>query len=316
MKITVEICTWNRAALLDKTLDCMRHLRVPEGAEWELLIVNNNCSDETDSVLARYSQCLPIRRIFEPGQGTCIARNTAVREARGELLVQTNDDVLVDRDWLREYHAAAVRYPEAAFFGGTIEPWFESSPPRWVQRNLVALEGPLVIRQLGPEVRVLKDDEDPWGANMAFRTSVLRKFPFDTLIGHVGNLIRGGEETDVIERIRASGLHGVWVGTAKVRHYIPRARTSLRFIGKWCRDGGNGQAERWIRGECPELFGMPRWAVLSYVQNCLKALVLSPSRGSGWVSAYMRKERLKSFLRQVRYLRSLAKEANGEFHGQ
>ena len=130
MKITVEICTWNRAALLDRTLDCMRQLHVPDGAEWELLIVNNNCSDDTDSVLSRYGEFLPIRRVFEPRQGTCHARNTAVREARGELLVQTDDDVLVDRAWLQEYCAAATRFPEAAFFGGTIEPWFESSPPR------------------------------------------------------------------------------------------------------------------------------------------------------------------------------------------
>jgi glycosyltransferase involved in cell wall biosynthesis len=287
----------------------MRHLHVPDGAEWELLIVNNNCSDDTDSVLSRYGEFLPIRRVFEPRQGTCHARNTAVREARGELLVQTDDDVLVDRTWLHEYCAAAARFPESAFFGGTIEPWFESSPPRWVERNLAAWEGPLVIRQLGPNIRLLNDDEDPWGANMAFRTSVLRRFPFDVSIGHVGHLIRGGEETDVIERMRATGLSGVWVGTAKVRHYIPAARMNVRFLGKWCRDGGNGQAARWIGGECPELFGMPRWAVLSYVQNCVKAFVLSPSRGSGWVSAFMTKERLKSFLREVRRLRTGAKEA-------
>jgi glycosyltransferase involved in cell wall biosynthesis len=311
MKVTVAICTWNRAALLDRTLAGMTHLRVPDGVEWELLVVNNNCSDDTDRVLSRYCQSLPLRRVFESRQGLCHARNAAIREATGELLVWTDDDVLVDVAWLQEYLAAAALFPEAAFLGGTIEPWFESPPPRWVRRNLKVLEGPLVIRQLGMDIRALSDEETPFGANMAFRTSVLRRFRFDTSIGHVGDRIRGGDETDVMERLRAGGFHGVWVGTARVRHYVPRSRMSVRYLAKWCRDAGSGQAERWIGGQGAELFGMPRWALRSYVQNWAAVLVLGPLRGPGWARAFMARERLGAFLRELRRLRACAKPTTG-----
>lgn len=77
MNLTVAICTWNRAALLDWTLARMRELRIPDGVEWELLIVNNNCTDQTDAVIARHAGVLPIRRIFEVNPGLSNARNRA-----------------------------------------------------------------------------------------------------------------------------------------------------------------------------------------------------------------------------------------------
>jgi glycosyltransferase involved in cell wall biosynthesis len=308
MKITVAICTWNRAVMLESTLAAMRHLRIPDEVEWELLVVNNNCTDNTDGVISQYCRSLPLRRIFESRQGQCHARNVAIREATGELLLWTDDDVLVDEAWLQEYYVAATLFPDAAFMGGTIDPWFESPPPCWIQRNLKTLQGPLVIRQLGSDNRILRDDELPFGANMAFRTSILRQFPFDTSVGHVGHQLRGGDETDVFERMCASGLHGVWVGTAKVRHFIPSSRMNVAFLAKWCRDHGSGQAVRWTGEGCAKLFGMPRWAVVKYVRNSFKAFVLSPLRGPGWVSAFMTKERLGSFLRDIRRPRMRAKQ--------
>ena len=53
MIATVAICTWNRAALLDRTLARFLALVPPSGATWELLVVNNNCTDETDEVVRK-----------------------------------------------------------------------------------------------------------------------------------------------------------------------------------------------------------------------------------------------------------------------
>ena len=46
VSVSVVICTWNRAGLLDQTLARMRELHVPAGLAWELLVVNNNCTDD------------------------------------------------------------------------------------------------------------------------------------------------------------------------------------------------------------------------------------------------------------------------------
>src|SRR5947209_1930972 len=135
MKISVAICTWNRAELLDRTLAEMRNLRIPEGVEWELLIVNNNCTDMTDTVIDRYRRQLPIRRLFEHAQGLSHGRNHALDAASGDLLIFTDDDVLVDPEWLAAYAAAAQSWPQATYFGGTIHHWFAVAPPAWIERN-------------------------------------------------------------------------------------------------------------------------------------------------------------------------------------
>ena len=129
MELSIAICTWNRAELLDRTLDTFEKLELPAGLDWELLVVNNGSSDDTDEVIARRGRHLPLRRLCEPRPGLSHARNLAATEARGELVVWTDDDVSVDPHWAAAYWSAARRYPEASFFGGTIDPWFESDPP-------------------------------------------------------------------------------------------------------------------------------------------------------------------------------------------
>ena len=103
MNLTVAICTWNRAGLLDQTLGRMRQLNLPRDIQWELLIVNNNCADDTDRVIENHSHDLPVRRLFESKQGHCNARNCAVASARGDVIIWTDDDVMVEPDWLAAY---------------------------------------------------------------------------------------------------------------------------------------------------------------------------------------------------------------------
>src|SRR5262245_31774006 len=112
MKVSVAICTWNRAALLDQTLAEMSNLRIPSGVDWELLVVNNNCTDATDEIIARHADRIPVRRLFESRQGHSHARNCAIEASSGELILWTDDDVLVDSNWLAAYVAAAESHPE------------------------------------------------------------------------------------------------------------------------------------------------------------------------------------------------------------
>ena len=55
MRVSVVICTWNRAVLLDETLGAMAPLRIgiPGDLRWALIVVNNNCTDKTVALIAR-----------------------------------------------------------------------------------------------------------------------------------------------------------------------------------------------------------------------------------------------------------------------
>src|SRR5947209_7995559 len=134
MKFTVAICTWNRASLLARTLEQLTRVEHPAGA-WEVLVVNNDSTDDTERVLDSFADGLPLRRAFEPRAGLSHARNTAVGVATGDYIVWTDDDVLVSAGWLDAYRRAVERWPEAAVFGGPVRPRFEGTPPPWMSAS-------------------------------------------------------------------------------------------------------------------------------------------------------------------------------------
>jgi glucosyl-dolichyl phosphate glucuronosyltransferase len=271
MKISVAICTWNRAGFLDKTLDALTRVSIPTGVEWEVLVVNNNCTDHTNEVIAKYESNLPLRGILETKQGLSNARNRAVLEANGELLLWTDDDVLVAPNWLAEYAAAAKRFPDAAYFGGTVDPLYESEPPEWIKQNERHLSGPFAICQYDQNVRPLSEGEVPFGANMGFRLDVLKRFPFDTLLGRCGANLISGEEVDVIGRMKCAKLPGVWVGAANVQHWIPKERMTYKYVRDWYY-GAGVSAARFENMPGRRILGMPRWAIRRYCSGLLSWL--------------------------------------------
>lgn len=298
MQVTVAICTWNRAALLDQTLARLAEVAAPPDVSWELIVVNNNCTDDTDSVLERHAGRLPLRRLFEPSPGLCHARNAAIGAARGELLVWTDDDVLVEPDWLAAYVAAARQWPQASFFGGSVEPLYAETPPRWLANHFDQVAGAYAVRRLGPDDRPLADHEFPFGANMAQRTEVVRQFLFDQAFGLEGDGQVRGDEVDLAERLRARGHRGVWVGTARVRHYIPAERLTARYLWNYYEGQGRSQVRRGDVASCVELFGLPRWAMRRYVEQRALSLVLSPLKNAAWLRAYRSAAALRGVLNE------------------
>lgn len=240
--VSVVVCTWNRCRLLRETLESMTLLTVPDGIDWELLVVNNNSTDgTTEEVLSEFRNRLPLRSIHEPKQGVSRARNTAVKEARGELLLFTDDDVRIDAGWMAAFLTASRQSPDADFFAGEILPRFESPPQRWIADNLATLHGMLVIRNLGPLQRPLRTGEFPYGPNMALRRAVFQNAEFNEQVGRKGDeQIRCGE-TSIFLVLAEQGRRGVWVPEAKLTHFVPVERLSLSAL--WAFYQGIGQAE-------------------------------------------------------------------------
>lgn len=287
MSFTVAICTWNRARLLEQTLGSLQKLRVSPGISWDVLVVDNNCSDDTAAVADGFASSLPIRRVVEPTPGLSHARNRAVAESTGDLIVFADDDVLVDPDWLTEYARAAVSFPEAGVFGGTIEPWFATEPPAWISRHFPRLEGIYAIRRLGAETRELGESEEIYGANMAFRRGVLERLRFDPTLGRRHGEMIHGEETDLLVRVREAGWSAVWVGSARVRHYIPAERMTSGYVRRYFAGLGRTQQRRagMPDSETPRLLGAPRWMYRRFASEWVRSVVRKPWRDEAWLES-------------------------------
>jgi glycosyltransferase involved in cell wall biosynthesis len=234
--VTVAICTWNRAKSLRRTLEGFTHLSRPEGVQWELLIVNNNSTDETDNVVDSFIDRLPIRRCLEYESGLSAARNRAISEARGDYILWTDDDVQVGKEWLEAYCHSFLRFPEASFFSGRIDLLFLETPPAWLMQTLHidGVASSFAALDLGAEPRELKSEFEVFGANMAFRTSAQMQYPYDLGLGRSatrsGRSILSGEETRVVSSMLQAGLRGRWVPDAQVEHCIGRERMTLQWV--------------------------------------------------------------------------------------
>ena len=244
--VSVAICTWNRASLLDRTLASFRRLEIPRDVQWELIVVDNRCTDSTPDVLLRHADHLPIRRVYEEQQGHSVSRNAAVRAARGRLLLWTDDDVLVDPQWVKAYWEASLQRSDVTFWGGVIEPDFEVSCPSWVTENWMVCSKIFAIREASAMQEAMSPTHLPFGANFAIRTEVQREFPYNVEFGRQGSLMRGFDEIDVLRRILESGRQGQWCEEARLRHLIPKDRVSLDYVRRYFRGQGETLA---FRGE-------------------------------------------------------------------
>ena len=102
MRVTLVICTRNRAARLRETLDILaKGDLAAEGAD--LVLVDSASSDETPDVIANFAKRAPFSvtpcRADRPGLSR--ARNEGIRHVQGDLVAFSDDDCLVDPDYFR-----------------------------------------------------------------------------------------------------------------------------------------------------------------------------------------------------------------------
>ncbi len=98
---SIIICTRNRAANLAQTLHAFQSVKVPNGWVVEMIVADNGSTDETASVIkeARHPT-IEIRHLYELRPGKSRAQNAALAQARGEVLLFTDDDVKPAANWL------------------------------------------------------------------------------------------------------------------------------------------------------------------------------------------------------------------------
>ena len=271
MLVTVAICTWNRSELLRATLEKFTQLEPADGFEWELIAVDNNSTDDTSKVLAEFVDRLPLRPLLERAPGKSNAANLVVREARGEYIIWTDDDVLVSADWVRKYVEAFRRHPDAEVFGGRIDPWFEGTPPRWLADGFKAVAGVYAAMNLDHPGGIAPENFYPLGANMALKRAAHLRHSFDPRIGpQPGSSIRG-EEWMLVRALRREGAQVVWVPDATVQHFIPRARQTEAYL----RDYFYGNGELLAKMDASPGFGLvlgrPLWLWREWAEHWIRA---------------------------------------------
>jgi glucosyl-dolichyl phosphate glucuronosyltransferase len=234
---SVLIATYNRARLLDETLTYLARMRVSSGLVWETIIVDNNSSDETRTVVERHAATFPVplRYQFETRQGRSSALNTGIANARGIVLACTDDDVRVADGWL-DAAVAPLLSGEFAYTGGPVQPIWEIPPPAWLDLTRGDLWGTIAIQDHGTATIGYEDARKvPLGANMAVRRDVFEAVGgFRADLGRSGGrVVMGQEVPEWLIRARRAGFTGLYVPAMEVHHHVPAARLTPQYFRRW-----------------------------------------------------------------------------------
>jgi glycosyltransferase involved in cell wall biosynthesis len=279
MKVTVILCTYNRCRSLVRALESLVASQLPPAAEWEVLVVDNNSTDQTREVVADFALRFAgrVRYVLEPRQGLSYARNAGIQEAGGDVLAFVDDDVTVEPEWLARL-TSIFQEGSWAGAGGPILPESGFKLPPWISPSALHLSAPFA--HFNPCSDPGELAEPPWGANMAFRKAMFQKYGgFRTDLGlRPGSRITN-EDIEFGRRLLAAGERLFYVPTAVVYHPVPEERLREQYHLAWWFGHGRANVREFgvpsgtrLSGVPLHLFGRAMILALRWI------LALGPSR--------------------------------------
>jgi glucosyl-dolichyl phosphate glucuronosyltransferase len=261
MRISVILCTYNRCRSLARALESVAASKLSESITWEVLVVDNNSNDQTRAVVEDFCRRYPgrFRYLFDPRPGKSHALNTGIREARGDILAFTDDDVIVETTWLQNL-TAGLHNGEWVGAGGRALPERTFLPPAWLSVEGPGAMAPLGLFDPGPEAGQLA--ESPFGNNMAFRKEMFEKYgSFRTDLGPSPDrkIPRPNEDTEFGRRLLAAGERLHYEPSAIVLHPVSENRLRKDYLLAWwfdkgradIREFGSSTDTRWLIGGTP-----------------------------------------------------------------
>lgn len=232
---TVAIRTYNGEKLLPAVLERLRSQMGTEQISWEIVVVDNNSTDNTAKILQEYqsnwSQAYPLIYYFEPQQGAVFARLRAIKEARGTFIGFLDDDNFPTPNWVAAAYSFGKSHPKAGAFGGQIKGEFEVYPPE----NFERIQSFLALKERGSKPN-LYDPENlslPPGAGLVVQKQVwLDNVPAQLVLqGPVGSsLAAKGEDFEALLYIGRAGWE-IWYNPEMcIYHQIPKWRLEKDYL--------------------------------------------------------------------------------------
>jgi len=306
--ITIAVCTRDKVDNLELCLASLLNLEYPKT---ELIVVDNAPSDNsTKNFVEMFSK--KIKYICEPTPGLSWARNRAIKEANGEIIAFTDDDVVVDKLWINEIFSVFKEEPDTMAVTGLVIPYEMETYPQFLFEQYGGF-GRGFERKCYKWIPFNNEKASKYfggtgkcgtGANMAFRKKIFNEIGFfDPTLG-VGTPTNGGEDLEYFFRIISAEFPLVYEPNAVVRH---RHRKSYEELKTQLTNNGIGlysyitHALFTFKKDRPQFLYLALWWFFYWN---IKRLLLSFIKPQLFPRDLIIAEMKGSFLGLTRYLKS------------
>lgn len=231
----IIICTYNNAMLLDRTLSAIAAQTIDESHSWSVLVVDNNCTDETAAVVEQHqqSQKIPgLRRIVEPKQGVAYARICGVRNTITDWFAFVDDDCRLAEDWVEKAIQFAATHPNCGAFGGKVILDWETPPsPGLVKHSAIfaACDRGNIAKPLDQRTVHIP------GAGLVIRKAAVEQSGWldqQFLVGRNGKTLTAGEDSEIVLQVRNAGYELWYTPDCILYHFIPSRRMSEEYLAR------------------------------------------------------------------------------------
>ena len=244
--LTAIICTYNRAKYIGPLLESIAANDLAK-EEYEILLVDNNCTDNTREVCETFAEThkdVTFRYVVESEQGLSAARNKGIHEAKGDVIVYIDDDALVDSWYLRTVAEYMSAHKEIDAIGGPIIPLYEETEePKWMTRYTKELLCGYLY--FGEAIRPFPGERYPGGGNAAYRSEVFSQVGlFNTALGRKGNSLMGAEEKDIFDKMKECGMRFMYLPKMILHHIIPQKKLESDYFNRLTYQIGISERQR------------------------------------------------------------------------
>lgn len=245
MKLSIIICSYNRASYIEAAFDSLYNQS--SGLEsFETIIVDNNSTDNTSDVFKNWRASHTngsFTYLTETKQGASFARNTGAAQAKGQWLCFMDDDAIANKDYVENIIKHIETKPDAIGFGGRIIPKYIPSEPKWMSYYVSSLVGNF---DYAPTACAFENGKYPIESNMIVKKAVYDSIGgFNTnLPGVVGTIRIGGEGKELFYKILTLGHTIYYDPSICVQHVVEVKKLTPEYMYRVASGIGRGEKTR------------------------------------------------------------------------
>ena len=244
--VSIIICCYNSANRIEQTLKHIFAQEVAADISWELVLVDNNSSDNTTEITKNCHQNLgpnvKLNLVAETEPGLMAARRKGIAVSEFEILLFVDDDNWLEPHYVSTSYSFLKTHPKVGILGGFGEPELNCEAPGWFKDFAYCYA---TGKQAESETEPVSVTH-VYGAGMAIRHSAwnrLAEVNFNSLLtGRKGNALTSGEDNEICLAIRLAGYEIYYDPKLGFKHELPSDRISWDYLRRMFLGFGQAKA--------------------------------------------------------------------------